>query len=315
MEINRHWIFEYHYLILERGLVTASEFLQQAYWWLSLFGCLHCGLLSIVLWVKGQRQPQRSSNWIVIAIFMTLSLYFFTGMVNRDNAPIPIHVFLAMLMPTYFLLMPLVYLYCKYELVEHARIGKKNVLLHSLPSIIVAFIIITFSVMHFTTDVYLESDAIRHQGSFSFTLLGVILPIALLVQMAWYFFSIARLIRKQSASVSALKKQSVDGLKIRWLLVLTMSIIANWLIRCILVSVSFWFGDDYLLASETAMRFSLLMTLYVLAIYRLQQLTVIAYHNGLIDSSTAHYSKFHDVLDHDEKAFLSSIFKEKEVKK
>ena len=290
-----------------------SEFLQQAYWWLSLLGGMHCAALALLLWVKGK--AHNSQHMMVVGIFITLSIYFFTGIINRENAPLPIHMILALITPLYFLLLPLVYLYCKKELNGNLQYHRETLLRHFVPAIAVALIVLAFALTHFNTNAYLQSEASVDQGIASFTLLGMLLPALLLLQTGVYFFVIIKMLRNKGRPASDLPYSAIDALKIRWLLVVTLAIIVNWLIRCALAGLPFLFGDEYLLISQTATRLSLLMTLYILAIYRLQQLTVIAYQNGLV--AQKHGTKetaVADILDNDEKAYLSSVFKDTQSK-
>ena len=291
---------------------SISGFFQQAYWWLSLLGGVHCVVLAVLLGWKRPSQ-KRTQQVIVIAIFATLSIYFFTGIINRENTPLPIHIILALIMPVYFLLMPLVYFYCKNELVSHQQYSCNNLLLHYGPATLVALIVLVFTVTHFNRSAFIASEATVNMPVNTLTLLGMVLPALLFLQTAAYFIAIIGVIQKTKKSESQLSNSAVDDLKIRWLLVVAIAIIVNWLIRCLLASFSLVFGDQYWLIIETVIRFNLLITLYILAIYRLQQLTLIAYQNGLIAQAQDRKEKpITDVLDSDEKAYLSSLLGDKE---
>ncbi len=291
---------------------TVSGFLAQAYWWLSLLGGMHCIVLAFLLWLKGLKR-QNSQLRIVLAIFITLSLYFFTGVINRENAPLPIHIILAMITPIYFLLMPLVHRYCKNELNCQSDNDNDNgmPLWHYFPALIVAFTVLIFTVTHFNTQDFLKSEAVENHSINTFSLLGMVLPALLLVQTLVYVYAIIGAIKGKGNSDAELPNSTLDNLKIRWLLVLAIAIIVNWLIRCLLASFPFVFGDQYWLITQTVTRFNLLMTLYILAVYRLQQLTVIAYQNGLVAQKRDKTEKpISEILDSDEKDYLSTVFKD-----
>lgn len=249
---------------------------------------------------------------IVVAIFVTLSLYFFTGIISKQNAPLPIHIVLAMITPMYFLLMPLLYLYCKSELNCQVVFNSKSLFWHYMPALVVALVVLFFTLTHFNTQAFLVSETVKISNINTFSLLGMTLPTLLLTQTVVYFFAIIRVMRLKRHIESVLPRTAIDDLKLKWLLVLAVAIIINWLIRCLLASFPFVFGDQYWLITQTLTRFNLLITLYVLAIYRLQQLTVIAYQNGLIAQNYDKKDKRHtDLLDTEEKDFLSTIFKDK----
>ena len=290
---------------------SLSGFLQHAYWWLSLVGGVHCAVLAVLLGWKRLSQ-NRHQQIIVIAIFITLSVYFLTGIVNRENAPLPIHIILALMTPMYFLLMPLVYFYCKNELDCQQRYSSQTLMLHYAPAIIVATLVVLFSITHFSSLDFIKSEAVTIRGLNHFSLLGMVLPVLLFIQTAIYFIAIIQVIRRKRNREGQLVGSEIDDLKVRWLLVLATAIIVNWLFRCLLASFTFIFGDQYWLIIETVIRFNLLMTLYILAIYRLQQLTVIAYQNGLIAQHRDKTEKaITEVLDREEKDYLSSILKDK----
>ena len=290
---------------------SVSGFLQQAYWWLSLLGGLHCAVLALLLWVKNFSN-NRTQQMIVIAIFITLSIYFLTGTINRENAPLPIHIVLAMITPIYFLLMPLLYFYCKNELNYQQSLENKALVWHYAPALIVALIVLFFTITHFNTQAFLISESTHAKHINTFSLLGMALPTVLLVQTGGYFFAIIRAIKVRKDKEPEIPGSPVDDLKIKWLLVLAIAIIINWLIRCVLASLPFVFGEQYWLIIQTVIRFNLLVTLYILAIYRLQQLTVIAYQNGLVARNYDKKEQQHaDLLDDEEKHFLSKVFEEK----
>ncbi len=292
---------------------SISGFLQQAYWWLSLLGGIHCAVLAGLLGRKS-KSHNRTQQAVVIAIFATLSVYFLTGIINRENAPLPIHIILALITPVYFLLMPLVYFYCKNELDYHQRNRRGNLTLHYGPAVLVALTVLAFTVTHFHRSDFLKSEAVVSAAVSTFSLLGMVLPALLLLQTAGYAVAIIKVIRlKRGADVTP--PDSADDLKVRWLLALAVAIIINWLIRCLLASFSLFLGEQYWLVTETLVRFNLLITLYILAIYRLQQLTVIAYQNGLVARvNDKKDNAITDVLDSDEKEYLSSILSDKEGK-
>ncbi|MGM8892009.1 hypothetical protein ACS8FA_14340, partial [Psychrobacter sp. 1Y1] len=96
-----------------------SEFFSQGYWWLSLLGGLHC--LGLGLYIRYIYTEQSGNHKILGGIFSLMALYFFTGLLNINNAPAPIHLLFILIIPVYFLMMPLLYLYCDRSLNEIKR--------------------------------------------------------------------------------------------------------------------------------------------------------------------------------------------------
>ncbi len=144
------------------------------------------------------------------------------------------------------------------------------------------------------------------------TFLGVLLPVLLMIQVIIYSICIVKLIRRYKQQLS-INTEPLSDVTIRWLLILASAVIVNWFVRSLLASLSFILGDQFVLFAQTAIQLSLLLTLYLLAIYRLQQLTIIGYQSGLNTSHDAKASEQNEtVLNQDEKAFLSKVIQGKD---
>ncbi|MBE8166889.1 MAG: hypothetical protein HAW66_00805 [Shewanella sp.] len=280
------------------------EFLHQAYWWLSLIGGIHCAAFSIIIAVRNTHSKQVKHH-IICLMFFILAVYFFTGLIHRENAPLPMHIMLAWITPIYFLLMPLLYQYC------HQTLSTKKPLyhfgLHTIPAAIVAFSVVFYSLSHYNLSSFIISESMHH-----LSLLGVLLPEVLMLQVVIYSIYIFKLIHrcKQQTNVDA---EPLGEITFRWLLILVSAAIINGFMRSFLVSLSLILGEPYLLLAETATRLSLLLTLYILAIYRLQQITIIAYQSGLnANQRKKEPVQSETVLDQDEKAFISRVVQGKD---
>ncbi|AVV84913.1 hypothetical protein SPWS13_3174 [Shewanella putrefaciens] len=138
-----------------------NTFFAQAYWWLSLLGGLHCLALAIYI----RYFYHADGNQKLLASFLSLiALYFLTGMLNRDNTPIPIHILFNLINPIYFLLMPLLYLYCKRSLEQRFEpIGFSK---HYWPSIFTLFIAVIDIFLRIDLEknpIWFQAEIILHQ--------------------------------------------------------------------------------------------------------------------------------------------------------
>ncbi|MGB0894174.1 MAG: hypothetical protein ACPGUD_07185 [Parashewanella sp.] len=283
--------------------MSLSVFLHQAYWWLSLIGGFHCIILAVFLSVP--RSHQQNGQFFISSIFITLALYFFTGIVNRDNAPLPMHLILMLLTPLYFLLMPLVYQYIKHELNILVKSKIKELAKHFFPTLLIALLVMSFALTHYNSIDFKQSETLLEGMVNNASVLGVLLPLLLMLQTGFYFTSIIKLLYVRLDSHSS----PFHLARFRWLLFITIAIIINWLIRCMVAILPFILGDQYELLSETVTRLSLLLTLYILTIYRLQQLTVLVYQSNKKSDVRSKKS----LLDNDEKAFIKQVIQEQSI--
>lgn len=260
-----------------------NTFFAQAYWWLSLFGGLHCLALAIYI----RYFYSANSNQKLLAGFLSLiALYFLTGMLNRDNSPIPIHILFNLINPIYFLLMPQLYLYCKRSLEQSTEpIGFSK---HYWPSLLTLFLAIVDISLRFN----LHNDAIWFQAEFflyrqhiDLSHWGLALPLFLFIQTSCYFVALWFLFRRhqqhQRQPVNA-PQETLRLIHFRWLFGLTVAMLLNWLIRVFVVILPFYLGDIHSPLSHALPRLSLLLSFYFLAAYGLKQITRTAYLKGHI---------------------------------
>ena len=243
------------------------------------------------------------NNELLASIFSLLALYFFTGMLNRDNTPLPIHLLFTLIIPIYFVTMPLLYFYCKRVLSgQFIDIGLSK---HYLPALLIAFSVI-ISTAHKINDldtVTIESLNVREFQHMTF--LGALLPALLTLQTAVYFYLIFKMLNKYQAGLPANGTKSLVSIRFHWLLMLTIALLSNWVLRTVLLTLPFYFGDQFSVLTQAVTRLSMLLTVYGLAIYGLQQLTWAAYLKGVSKGTQAYQSE--PLLDNDELLFLQSV--------
>lgn len=289
-----------------------NTFFAQAYWWLSLFGGLHCLALAIYI----RYFYHADSNQKLLAGFLSLiALYFLTGMLNRDNSPIPIHILFNLINPIYFLLMPLLYLYCKRSLEQCTEpIGFSR---HYWPSIFTLCLAILDTALRFN----LHNDAIWFQAEFfqyrqhiDLSHWGLALPLLLFIQTSSYFVALWFLFRQhkqqQPRSINA-PQETLRLIHFRWLFGLTLAMLLNWLIRVFVVVLPFYLGDILSPLSHALPRLSLLLSFYFLAAYGLKQITRTAYLKGHIAAPAPKIeSPMTEVLTSEEFEFIQQLQKE-----
>ncbi|AQS38384.1 hypothetical protein Sps_03242 [Shewanella psychrophila] len=288
-----------------------SSFFSQSYWWLSLLGGLHCILLG--LYIRYIYREGNGNHKLLGSIFSLMALYFFTGMLNRDNSPVPIHLVFTLIIPVYFLLMPLLYLYCYRSLHNIKRSIRFS--RHFYLALFVALVVVITSLLNknFAPDVsFVElSNASKiHQVN----TLGALLPGLLSIQTCIYFILIIRMLKKYRGRTHKAHQESLRDIKFRWLLVLTFAMMANWLIRTVLVILPFYLGDQISEFTQAFTRLTLLLTIYVLALYGLQQITRAAYLRGRLtlttNSSAAKNKASTQLLNSEELNYLQQLLKE-----
>ncbi|WP_076412328.1 hypothetical protein [Shewanella sp. UCD-KL12] len=292
-----------------------SDFFSQGYWWLSLLGGLHC--IGLGLYIRFIYREGNGNHKLLGGIFSLLALYFFTGMLNRDNSPAPIHLLFTLIVPVYFLLMPLLYLYC-YRSLHNIR-RSISFSKHFYLALIVAVIVLiaalaSKNVMPEPSLIALSKETrLGYMGQ-----LGTLLPGLLSIQTATYFVLIIRMLIKAQGHKPKVHQESLRDIKFRWLLVLTFAMMANWLIRTILVILPFYFGDQISELTQVFTRLALLLTIYILAIYGLQQITRAAYLRGKLTINVANNSSLNktnsQLLSSEELSYLHQLLKEEPKK-
>lgn len=252
------------------------SFFAQAYWWLSLFGGVHC--LALAIYIRYLHQTDTHQR--LLAGFLSLiALYFFTGLLNHNNSPIPIHILFNLINPIYFLLMPLLYLYCKRSLSQTSQpLGFSKHYWPSLITLLLAIIDIAFRANLHHTLVW--QPAVIAFKELSTSQWGALLPALLSVQTGCYFIALWRLFRRHNQLRATQPQEALGRIRFRWLISLTLAMLLNWLLRVFVVILPFYLGDHLSLLSHALPRLTLLLSMYLLAVYGLKQITHSAYLKG-----------------------------------
>ncbi|MFV7772283.1 hypothetical protein [Shewanella marisflavi] len=280
--------------------------LFEGYWWLSLLGGLHC--IGLALYLRYLYHDRNDNHKLLGAIFSLLALYFLTGLLNNENSPVPLELLFVLIIPAYFLLMPMLYLYCYRSLHDVKRpIGMSQ---HFLPAF--ALVVLIGLSMLFSDQmrhILLMQDLILLNHV---TLLGSLLPVLLILQTCFYFFAIVRLLRQFRGRAHRLHQDSLKDIKFRWLLALTLALLTNWLMRMGLVILPYLLGDKVSLAAQASTRLFLLLSLYLLALYGLKQITISAYLRGRLSpelKSQNGPSSSRQLLDAEELNYLQQLLR------
>lgn len=258
-----------------------NTFFAQAYWWLSLFGGLHCLALAIYI----RYFYHSNNNQKLLAGFLSLiGLYFLTGMLNRDNTPIPIHVLFNLITPIYFLLMPLLYLYCKRSLEQNTSpIGFSRHYWPALVTLCLAMIDIAVRLNLHKNAIWFQAEFFKYRQDIDFSHWSLALPLLLFIQTATYFVALWRLFQRhklRQQQNNDAPQQTLKLIRFRWLFGLTLAMLFNWLLRVFVVVLPFYLGDSLSTLSHALPRLSLLLSFYLLAAYGLKQITRTAYLRG-----------------------------------
>ncbi|MCL1063267.1 hypothetical protein MK852_14235 [Shewanella benthica] len=288
-----------------------SSFFSQSYWWLSLLGGLHC--IALGLYIHYIYREGNGNHKLLGSIFSLMALYFFTGMLNRDNSPAPIHLLFTLIIPVYFLLMPLLYLYCYRSLHNIRRSIRFS--RHFYLALIVAIVVIITSLLSKNFTPGISIIELSNESNMSqISKLGALLPGLLSIQTCIYFILIIRMLKKYRGRTYKAHQESLRDIKFSWLLVLTFAMMANWLIRTVLVILPFYLGDQISELTQAFTRLALLLTIYVLAIYGLQQITRAAYLRGRLtittNSGTSKNKASTQLLNSEELNYLQHLLKE-----
>ncbi len=254
------------------------------------------------------------SNRLLGSLFLLIALFFATGAITRENAPIQIHFILTLMVPFYFLLMPLLYSYCKACL--QIPVSDSNILKHLSPTLI-TMIAIMFAVFFnigldptASTQVVNSVSELRHINT-----IALVMPGFIILQSAIYFGLIFNTINKHKKRFKLTNQQSLKDIRLRWLLILTAGILLNWVLRIVMVLIPFYFGDTISVLAHTIARLSLLITVYGFALYGLHQITRAAYLRG--NNNSANQNQSHkpqkaseQLLNSEELNYLQTIINE-----
>lgn len=287
-----------------------NSFFSQAYLWLSLLGSLHC--FAIGIYIRFFHQPVSENHKLLAKILGLLAIYFLTGMLNKHNAPIPMIVLFTLIIPIYFLLMPLLYLYCRKNL--KYRTQHRLHIAHFYPAIIIViFVIITLSYRLFIAITPSFSIAGMTFSTQQLNVIFIAFPGLLSLQAAFYSVLIFKILNQFSIKDINTTNPQLDKIKFKWLFILTFALIMNWLIRSLLIMLPFYLGDQTSQLNLLLSRLILLLSLYLLAFYGLKQVTDIAYIRGqkhaLKKPSTTPAPK-EALLTEEELTFLQQVMNE-----
>ncbi|MBV7315653.1 hypothetical protein [Shewanella sp. NIFS-20-20] len=285
-----------------------NQFLQQAFWWMSLLAAIHCFLLG--LYMRYLYQERTPNHKLLAALLSLMGIYFLSGTLVSGQLPLPLHLLYLSVFPIYFLLMPLLYLYCYRSL--HKITTPLRLSWHFMPALIILIVVITAMLWR---QLWLKAPLLSTPNDISeLTQLGVIgtaIPGLLTLQATIYFFLIFNTLRQFRGRASRAHQMSLRDIKFRWLLVLTLCLMVNWLIRTLMLTVPFYFYIDLPAASLVLPRLLMLISIYALAFYGLKQITRAAYLRGKLSITPANHAKASSqLLDSEELAFLHKVLTE-----
>ncbi|MCL1067514.1 hypothetical protein L2735_11965 [Shewanella olleyana] len=288
-------------------------FFSQAYIWLSLLGGIHClgvGLYVRYIYANNDSETTQSSR-LLGSLFILIALFFATGAITRENAPIQIHFILTLMVPFYFLLMPLLYSYCKSSL--KIKVSDLNIIKHLLPTLISMIAIVIAISFNIGLDPDASHQSVNTVSELShINKLALIAPGFLIAQSLLYSVLIIKTLKKHKKRFKLTNQQSLKDIRFRWLLVLTSGILLNWALRLVMVLVPFYFGDTVSELAHTIARLSLLLTVYGFALYGLHQITRAAYLRGNVKTNISDKPQkaSAQLLNSEELNYLQSILNE-----
>ena len=291
-------------------MIEFKEFFSESYWWLSLLGGIHC--LGLGCYIRYIYSGNNTNHKLLGNIFNLIALYFFTGLLTNSNAPAPIHQLFTLIIPVYFLVMPLLYLYCYRSLHDINRpVGFS---LHFYPALIITiFVVLTTGYQVLINHNWPNIGFSQQIDIKDMSLLDIALPTLLFIQTGIYFYYIIKMLNRYPSRTSHLHQDSLKDIKIRWLLVLTLALMSNWLIRGMVIILPLYFDEQAIMLNQAATRLTMLLTVYLLAIYGLNQITRAAYLRGKLaqqQSSINPMSACQQPLNSEETAYLQQLMQE-----
>jgi hypothetical protein len=202
--------------------------------------------------------------------------------------------------------MPALYQYLKQQL--RPTIDAKLPLKHLLPSILAMCLVMLLWL--FNPSLVTGVALLGYHPSLSWG--SLLLPLLLLLQTTLYLVLVLQLMQHYYHTLDQ-QENRLRQLRNNGLLVLTLALILNWLVRNIAVLLTLFLGDQFSVVAQAIPRLALLLTLYLLAIYGLNQLTRAAYLRGR-ESRPQGTSVPKQPLDKEELDFLNEILREKKDK-
>ncbi|MCL1140609.1 hypothetical protein [Shewanella pneumatophori] len=293
-------------------MIEFNELFSQGYWWISLLGGIHC--LGLGLYIRYIYSERSGNHKILGAIFSLMALYFFTGLLTNDNAPAPLQLLFILIIPVYFLMMPLLYLYCDRSLNDIEQpIGFSA---HFYPAILVAILVICTAAFRLRFGHNWPLFELTHLSKLKdLHILSLLLPALLSIQTALYFFYIIKMLSRYPGRTYRVHQDSLKDIKFRWLLVLTLALMSNWLLRALLIIIPFYIDDQVFIVNQAATTLILLLTVYILAIYGLKQITRAAFLRGkLAQQPKKPMQASQQLLSSEELAYLRQLMQEDKQK-
>ncbi|MFO6424702.1 hypothetical protein [Motilimonas sp. KMU-193] len=276
----------------------------QAYWWLSILGGLHC--FAVALFLRFSLELNSTANRLLPFLFALIGWYFITGLIHKGLMPSLFDWLLPLVYPTYFVLMPLVYCYSKTSLQPNAEVQYRK---HFAPALIIALVI--FALIAYQVLTTADLSQIRNLDDLRFIeFFALVLPLLTLLQSAFYFIHIFRLIK-----TSQHQRPATDGelyqIRLRWIYLLVSGILLNWVIRVALIYYPFYTGLPPSMPFQAITSFCLLVTVYIFAFYGFHQIGRTAYLRGLSRANRSKPQTSKEIIDQDEMAFLQDLLADK----
>ncbi|QYK04954.1 hypothetical protein [Shewanella zhangzhouensis] len=278
------------------------EFLEQTFKWLSLLGALHC--LGLGLYLRYLYRSNSGHHRLLAGIFSLLSLTFFSGLLTRDTVSLPMPLIYSLFIPGYFLLMPLLYQYCRQALDKHSG----RFWYHYLPAPLIA---IGVAIDQLLRPGLMVSSGTEKVSLADYSPLATVLIVLLFIQTCFYFVLIFKLLLSHSSRGARAHEHSLQDIRFRWLMTLCLALMFNWLIRVVLTLIPIYFGDGVTSLMLMLPRMILLLSLYLLAFYGLQQITRAAYLRGQLSlPQKVSQKSSSQLLSADELNYLQTLLRE-----
>ncbi|WP_133408003.1 hypothetical protein [Parashewanella tropica] len=288
-------------------MTLTLPFIEQAYWWLSLLAGLHCLLLSLMFLGSGWRKPT-SQLMMLSAIFVILCLFFADGVLGEVLTE-PWRTFVGVVTASVSLfILPLCYQYYIVSLYpEQSARERKN------PHLISACIIVIFVLMAYVVDPSIVTHSFQNPKTIvwftGIERVSETLPILLFIQVGVYLVLMYRLLGGYKYQLQKTQTSLSANQTCHWLYVVTGFIFVNWLLAIpglVFVQLLNWKLENTV---EVIMHFTWLLSLYLLTLYRLQQLIHI--HT---ERSPSPYPQTQQspILNEEEHDYITSVIRDKD---
>ncbi|RLV60583.1 hypothetical protein D5018_06445 [Parashewanella curva] len=288
-------------------MTSTLPFIEQAYWWLSLIAGLHCLLQCLVFLGSSWRKPT-SQRIMLSAIFGLLCLFFIDGVLGVVF-PEPWRTFFGVVTASASLfILPLCYQYYVVSLYpEQNATERKN------PHFISACIIVVFVLMAYVVDPSIVTHSFQNPKTIvwfsGIERVSETLPILLFIQVGVYLVLMYRLLGGYKYQSQKTQTSLSTNQACHWLYVVTGFIFVNWLLAVpglVFVQLLNWKLESTV---EVIMHFTWLLSLYLLTLYRLQQL--INMHVERNESTNSSKQK-PPILNEEEQDYIASVIRDKD---